>query len=95
MALIDLWNSSRDQLEDKHIQQIIAFAGDGRLRDGNATSEELRQFLSVAPSAFLSRYVDECLAGSFSDSGFALQEVVNQVGHRLGFNVEYGRYRRG
>jgi hypothetical protein len=93
MALIDLWINSRPQLEDKHIQQIIAFAGNGQLRDGNKASEELRDFLSTIPSNFLQLYADQCLRDSFNGSGFALQDLINQAGRRLGFTVELGRYR--
>lgn len=93
MALLDLWQHSRGQIEGKHIQQIIAFAGAGKLRDGNAASNELRQFLAGVPSTLLRQYATECLAAAFADSGLALQETVNQVGHRLGFEVEHGRYR--
>lgn len=93
MALIDLWVHSQPQLTGKHIQQIIAFAGDGKLRDGNAASTELRQYLSIVPSSILRQYASDCLESSFTDSGLALQEIVNQIGHRLGFSVEHGRYR--
>ncbi len=34
-----------------------------------------------------------CLAQRFGGSGFALQDVINQVGRRLGFEVQDGRYR--
>lgn len=93
MPLSDLWLNSKEQLEDKHIQQIIAFAGNGQLRDGNATSTELRSFLDQVPSEILKRYTDECLKDSFKDSGFVLQDIINQVGKRLGFDVIAGRYR--
>lgn len=93
MALTDLWKDSRDQVKGKHIQQIIAFAGRGRLRDHNPTSAEFREFLSVIPSDMLKTYAEECLEDSFKDSGLALQDIVNQVGVRLGFEVDYGRYR--
>lgn len=93
MALVDLWQHSKEQLTGKHFQQIIAFAGDGKLRDGSVTSQELRSFLAAVPSSMLQQYAGECLAGTFVDSGLALQEIVNQVGHRLGFSVEHGRYR--
>jgi hypothetical protein len=73
--------------------KIIAFAGDGKLRDGNAASNELRQYLSIVPSSLLRQYASDCLEGSFTDSGLALQEIVNQIGCRLGFAVEHGRYR--
>ena len=93
MALVDLWLSSRDQLMDKHVQQIIAFAGDGRLLDGGLASREFRAFLGQVPSAMLIKYAEECLSDSFSGSGLALQDTVNEIGRRLGFEVRHGRYR--
>jgi len=93
MSLADLWQKDPDQLRTKQIHQIIPFAGDGRLRDGSATSTELRELLSRIPLDMLSRYADQCLQESFPDSGLALQDIVNQVGRRLGFTVEEGRYR--
>src|SRR5947209_12570799 len=93
MSLTDIWLSSREQLTDKLVKQIISFAGAGQLRDGSEASEEFRSYLARVPSAFLARYADECLKESFDGSGFALQDVINQVGRRLGFNVTYGRYR--
>lgn len=93
MALVDLWRNARDQLEDKAYQQIIAFAGDGKLRDGSEAVTELRTYLSLVPSKYIGQYARECLAKSFADSGLALQEAVNQIGRRLGFTVIDGRYR--
>jgi len=93
MPLLDLWKTSPDQLRSKHVQQIIGFAGDGKLLDESTASEEFRELLMHVPSVVLSQYADQCLRNSFSDSGLALQDVVNEVGRRLGFAVENGRYR--
>lgn len=93
MSLVDIWQSTPNQLSDKHLQQIIAFAGDGKLKDGNATCGEFRAFISLLPSVVLSRYAAECLDSKFDDSGLALQDIVNQAGKRLGFQVTDGRYR--
>jgi len=95
MALSDLWENSRQQLEGKHVQQIIAFAGDGHLRDGGNASEDFRSFLSKIPTLMLQEYADQCLNNSFTGSGLALQDVVNEIGRRLGFKVTNGRYRGG
>lgn len=92
MALVDLWGSSQDQLSNKQVQQIIAFAGDGKLRDGKEASAEFRDFLAHVPSTLLASYADDCLNDPFPDSGRALQDIVNQVGSRLGFSVGFGRY---
>lgn len=94
MALIDLWNQERDQLRSKEVRQIIAFAGEGKLRDDSETSRGFREFLGHVDSTLLSTYADQCLQEkAFGDSGLALQDVVNEVGRRLGFTVEVGRYR--
>jgi hypothetical protein len=93
MGLSELWSTSREQLIDKRVHQIIAFAGDGQLTDGGTAAHEFRQFLALIPSDFLERYADECLRESFVGSGFALQDIVNQIGRRLGYSVTDGRYR--
>lgn len=93
MALVDLWKSSPEQIKGKTVQQLLAFAGDGHLRDSNETSVEFRDFLGHIPSDLLQDCADHCLNVSFADGGLALQDVVNQVGRRLGFQVEDGRYR--
>lgn len=93
MSLIDIWTSSRDQLADKHLQQIIAFAGEGRLADGNQASSEFREFLHHISSDLLVTYANQCLVEAFTGSGFALQDIVNQIGQRIGLDVVDGRYR--
>lgn len=93
MALLDLWHNDRAELEEKHVQQVIAFAGDGKLRDGSTACTEFREYLRHITSDLLARYADECLQGSFNDSGLALQDVVNEIGRRLDFQVLHGRYR--
>ena len=93
MSLSELWSTSRGQLEGKQVHQIIAFAGAGQLSDGAPTASEFREFLGLVPSDYLARYADECLNESFPGGGFALQDVVNQIGKRLGYSVVDGRYR--
>jgi hypothetical protein len=93
MALLDLLHESPDQLKDKQVYQLIAFAGGGKLIDGSDCSAELRTFLASVPSQNLESYADQCLSHSFPDSGFALQDVVNEVGARIGAQVTPGRYR--
>jgi hypothetical protein len=92
MSLLDIWKISKDEFAKKHIQQIIAIAGTGRLTDGGDASREFCEFLAYVPPDLLARYADECLLTSFQNSGFVLQDVVNEVGRRLGLQVENGRY---
>ncbi|MGH9960492.1 MAG: hypothetical protein ACREBC_25790 [Pyrinomonadaceae bacterium] len=93
MSLSDQWRKHPEQIQEKLLRQIIAFAGDGRLREANQTSKEFRDFLRQVPSTMLARYGEECLAESFPECGFALQDIVNEVGRRLGLVVSNGRYR--
>ena len=93
MPLTELWTSTPEQLEGKRLSQIIAFAGSGKLSDKSPETNEFREFLSHIPSEMLVSFADECLQGGFKMSGLALQDIVNQVGRRLGFQVEDGRYR--
>ena len=93
MTLSTLWVEKRDQLEGKHVRQIISFAGDGNLRDWSVTSKEFRDYLSNVSSKQLEQYLEECLSEKFEGNGFVLQDIVNQIGKRLGFKVVDGRYR--
>ncbi len=93
MALLDLWNSTPDQLRDKQVHQLIAFAGNGKLLDDSPCCKEFRTFLASVPSKYLQSYAEQCLAEAFDGSGFALQDIVNEVGARLGAAVSPGRYR--
>lgn len=93
MSLADLWIESREELEGKHVQQIIAFGGSGKLLDGRDASREFREFLSLVPSSLLWRYADDCLTTKFDGGGLALQDIINQVGRRLAFDVTDGVYR--
>ena len=87
----------KEFFKDKSIDQIIAIAGDGNLRDGSETSVQLRELLSNIPSTSIERYIENCLSNSFDQNlkGFVLQDLVNEVGKRLGFLIEPGPYRGG
>lgn len=90
---MDIWLGKRDFLESKSLEQVVSFAGDGRLKDGGETSRQLRELFSNVPSELLSRYIGECLSRAFDDNGLVLQDLVNELGRRLGFEVEHGFYR--
>ena len=94
MSLTSLWKSQKEEFTAKHIQAMVGLAGDGKLRDGSEASKEFREFLTNVPSSLLSRYATECLGDEkFSEASSALQDVINEVGRRLGFKVENGLYR--
>jgi hypothetical protein len=94
-TLLDIWLGKKDFFESKTVEQVVSIAGDGRLKDDSATSRQLRELFSNVPSDLLSRYISECLSSSFDQSGLVLQDLVNELGRRLSFEVEPGYYRGG
>jgi hypothetical protein len=92
MPLLSFWKSNRDEILRMSIQQVVSSAGDGHLRDGSEASEEFRGFLRVCPSASLFVYTRHCLESAFDKSGIVLQDIVNELGRRLDFEVENGLY---
>src|SRR4051812_44431130 len=93
MPLVPIWRSQPQHILACSIQQILAMAGDGKLLDGSLCSDELRTFLSEAPVSCLITSARFCLDNAFTDSGLLLQDVINEIGSRLGFQVERGPYR--
>jgi hypothetical protein len=92
MPLIALWESSSVVVDQFSIEQVVATAGNGELRDGSLCSTELRSFLARVPTPKLAGYVERCLSFGFSKSGMVLQDLINELGRRLDFSVENGRY---
>jgi hypothetical protein len=74
------------------IEQIVSAAGNSILRDGSDCSHELRTYLTQVPSAALARYIDYCLSNAFKVGGIVLQDLVNEIGRRLDYEVVNGRY---
>jgi hypothetical protein len=93
MPLIDFYASAKPRVLEMEIKQIVAIAGDGNLKDNSPASAEMRKYLSAISTKHLYRYVDSCLGSSFESSGFVLQDIVNELGARLGYQVEHGLYR--
>lgn len=92
MPLLSIWSSNRDAVLKMTIEQVVNNAGDGHLRDGNESSQEFRGYLRICPSESLFGYARHCLENSFDKSGIVLQDIVNELGRRLDFDVENGIY---
>lgn len=92
MALIHLAETEPTAFESYNIQQIVAICGDGNLLDGSETSSQLRQFLKIQKAEKLRTFANYCLENSFPKSGQVLQDVVNEIGRRIGYEVVPGRY---
>ncbi len=98
MPLLEFYKNNKDAVLGQTIIQIVNNAGDGNLRDNSVCSNELREFLSLVQHEQLKKYSDTCLENAFSISGvaingFVLQDLVNEIGRRLGYTVKNGLYR--
>jgi hypothetical protein len=94
MTLVDVWYDKPEEIKSKNISQIISWAGEGHLRDGSITSQEIRELLRVIDSTQLSTFASQCMEDSSnSDTPFVFQDIINESGRRLGFQVEPGLYK--
>jgi hypothetical protein len=89
---MSLWKSNAGAVGEMTIEQIVSTAGDGNLRDASTCSDELRTFLTEVPNESLGRYVEYCLSNAFKVGGIVLQDLVNEIGRRLDYDVQNGRY---
>jgi len=92
MPRLSVWKSNRDEVLKMSVEQVVSIAGDGNLRDQAESSEELRLFFRSVPSDRLFTYSRHCLENSFTKSGPVLQDILNELGRRLDFDVENGLY---
>lgn len=92
MPLLVFWESNPDEVSKTSIEQIVAMAGDGNLRDNSQCCAELREYLTQADTAKLADYIEHCLSASFPKSGLVFQDLVNELGRRLDYEVVNGRY---
>jgi hypothetical protein len=92
MPLLSLVASSLEAVRQLTIEQVVATAGDGRLRDGTESQRELREYLRQVAVDGLATYADYCLSNAFPKGGQVLQDIVNELRRRLEYDVTNGRY---
>jgi hypothetical protein len=92
MPLLSLWLSNPAAVGQLTVVQVVATAGDGNLRDNSPCSQKLQNYLAQVPSEKLALYVGQCLSSHFDRSGLVLQDLVNELGRRLDYQVTNGRY---
>jgi hypothetical protein len=92
-SILSIYQTNKSALDGKTVAQILAFTGDGKLKDNSKTSNDFREFLSEIPSQLIKQFADNCLSESFTDSGLALQDIINQIGTRLSYSITNGLYR--
>lgn len=93
MKISELWLSGDLDWRGKTVEQWVSAAGSGKLTDGSETSAEFRQLLAVVDFDQLIAFAEQCLSSKAPFSGHALQDAVNAIGQRLGFDAEFGRYK--
>ena len=98
--LIQAWEMSQQKFT-MNMKQVVTNAGDGTL-ENDASVNELRQFFSLIDLHTMGRLLGECYskdrrfkfdARGDARRGYAFQDLVNEMGRRLGYNVENGLYR--
>lgn len=94
-VLLSVWNAAPRKF-DMSLKQVVTNAGDGELSDDISVSE-LREFFSLIDLDTMKRLLCECYSTEkkykFETRGFAFQDLVNEMGRRLGYTVEHGLYR--
>ena len=92
MPLLSIWQTNPTAVAELPVNVLVGMAGEGRLLDHSECSDELRAYFREVSSEKLEQYVNQCLSGSFSESGKVLQDLVNELGRRLDFAVKDGLY---
>jgi hypothetical protein len=87
-----LLDKAPEQALGLSVEQAVKLCGDGKLKDNSDCSTQFRSFLARIPSDLLAAYTSQCLSVPFDASGSVLQDVVNEMGRRLEYNVENGLY---
>lgn len=91
-----LWDNDSASLNDMKLKQIIVLAGDGILNHKN-TYEELRLFFTKISASMIYKFMKECISDEkddkFDGRGFVLQDLINEVGRRFGYEIIHGLYK--
>jgi hypothetical protein len=90
-ALFTLLKTDPNQIDILSIQQIVALCGNGKLGDNSEASHDFREYLQIAKSGNLFKYVQTCLQMPV-ERGFVFQDIINEFGRRLDYSVENGLY---
>lgn len=90
--LLSLLKNDPAQVDQLSVEQVLALCGSGKLLDKTDCSCDFREYLRIATSSNLAKYLESCLQSPFDRSGSALQDIVNELGRRLDYGVENGLY---
>jgi hypothetical protein len=95
-VISNLWDTDPVYVSNLKLKQILVLAGDGNIFK-EETSQDLRQFFSKIDLGTMSGYIEDALSSNkedkFDERGYVLQDMVNEMGSRLGYRVANGLYR--
>ena len=93
--LISAWKETQKTF-NMSLKQVVNIAGDGSLENDDSKGE-LREFFSMIDLETMERLLGECYNKEkkykFDTRGYAFQDLINEMGRRLGYAVENGLYR--
>lgn len=93
--LINAWRDTQKRFT-MSLKQVVNNAGDGTL-ENEESIDELRLFFSMIDLDTMERLLSECFSKDkkykFDTRGFAFQDLINEMGRRLGYKVENGLYK--
>ena len=87
--LEELWNN-KQEFKNKHISQVLSWVSNLGKEE---KTKELRKLFSIIPISQIEKYANECREEKFEENGFIFQDLVNELGKRIGYQVEFGVYR--
>lgn len=94
--LTDLYMAASSTILNMKLRQAVYLAGDGNFLHEESYLD-FRDYLERIDIGTMGRFIDEALSDNKSDKfperGYALQDIVNEIGKRLGFKVTNGLYK--
>ena len=78
------------QVKGKSITQIVTMLGDGKLSDAGQTALAFRDFLNNCKIEQLESFIKQMVTEP--SDGKILQDIVNTIGKKIGFEVLHGLY---
>lgn len=93
--LKDLWNLNQKLMENKTINQIDTWISN---LNNEEKKKELREFFGIIPLNKIEDYIEECTKSKSKSAkkdreGFIFQDLVNELGKRLDYDVKFGVYK--
>ena len=94
MDLVEQYNRDKVGFISKDLFQWLHLVDKDNLKDGSEKSRILRELLREVSIEELEKFSGDCIDEKGPDAGMVLQDLVSEVGRRIGFEIEYGKYRK-